>query len=57
MSAAVWWSPVESTQCGQKVHNLCTATEQLAADIEVLAFADSSTCPHRSWLKWLVSGD
>lgn len=45
-----------ATQCGQKVHNLRYATEQLAADIEVLVFADSNTCPQRSWLKWLVTG-
>ena len=45
-----------STQCGQKVHNLRCATDQLAADVEVLVFADSNACPQRSWLKWLVAG-
>jgi hypothetical protein len=45
-----------ATHCGQKVHNLRCATDQLAGDIEVLVFADSNLCPQPSWLKWLATG-
>jgi ceramide glucosyltransferase len=40
--------------CGQKVHNLLSATSALSQDIEYLAFADSDTRTGRSWLRQLV---
>jgi ceramide glucosyltransferase len=41
--------------CGEKVNNLRTAIEQLPADFEFLAFADSDGRPGKSWLKKLVA--
>jgi ceramide glucosyltransferase len=41
--------------CGEKVNNLRTAIEQLPADFEFLAFADSDGHPGKSWLKKLVA--
>lgn len=43
-----------ATDCGQKVHNLASATRQVPGDVEVLAFADSDARPHRNWLARLV---
>ena len=41
--------------CGEKVNNLRVAIEQLPAEIEVLAFADSDGRPGRLWLRRLVA--
>jgi ceramide glucosyltransferase len=41
--------------CGEKVNNLRIAIEQLPADFEFLAFADSDGRPGKSWLKRLVA--
>src|SRR5260370_4271429 len=41
--------------CGEKVHNLRVAIEQLPAEFEVLVFADSDGRPGRFWLRRLVS--
>jgi ceramide glucosyltransferase len=41
--------------CGEKVHNLRVAIEQLPADIEVLVFADSDGRPGKFWLRRLVA--
>jgi ceramide glucosyltransferase len=41
--------------CGEKVNNLRVAIEQLPADFEFLAFADSDGRPGKSWLKKLVA--
>lgn len=43
--------PVE---CGEKVHNLRTAIEQLPPEFEILVFADSDGRPGRSWLRRLI---
>ncbi|HEX5105353.1 MAG TPA: glycosyltransferase [Pirellulaceae bacterium] len=42
-------------ESGQKVHNLLIATENLPADVNVLAFADSDARPGPDWLAALVS--
>ena len=44
-----------ATDCGQKVHNLIVATQNIPADVEVLAFADSDACPGPMWLTRLVA--
>ena len=41
--------------CGEKVHNLRTAIQQLPADIEVLVFVDSDSRPGHSWLRRLTA--
>jgi ceramide glucosyltransferase len=41
--------------CGEKVHNLRVAIEQLPVEFEVLVFADSDGRPGRSWLRRLVA--
>src|SRR2546430_9187695 len=41
--------------CGEKVHNLRTAIQQLPADIEVLVFVDSDGRPGHSWLRRLTA--
>jgi len=41
--------------CGEKVHNLRVAIEQLPAEFEVLVFADSDGRPGRFWLRRLVA--
>lgn len=43
-----------AVECGQKVHNLRVATEDLPSDVEVLAFVDSDARPHPQWLSRLV---
>lgn len=43
-----------SRLCSQKIHNLLFAYDQLPADAEVLAFADSDICVRRDWLARLV---
>ena len=43
-----------ANDCGQKVHNLRVATENLPAGIEVLAFVDSDARPASDWLRHLV---
>ena len=45
----------QAVGCGQKVHNLMTATATLDEGAEVLAFIDSDTAPERDWLRWLVA--
>jgi hypothetical protein len=44
-----------SVQCGQKVHNLLAATEELPDGIVALAFADADNCPHPHWLAALLT--
>jgi len=41
--------------CGEKVHNLRVAIEQLPAEFEVLVFADSDGRPGKFWLRRLVA--
>lgn len=41
--------------CGQKVHNLRRATEDLSIDVDVLVFADSDASPKSTWLRWIVN--
>ena len=41
--------------CGEKVHNLRVAVEQLPEDFEVLVFADSDGRPGKLWLRRLVA--
>lgn len=41
--------------CGQKVHNLRRATEDLSIDVDVLVFADSDANPKNTWLRWIVN--
>jgi cellulose synthase/poly-beta-1,6-N-acetylglucosamine synthase-like glycosyltransferase len=41
--------------CGEKVHNLRVAIEQLPDDFEVLAFADSDGRPGKFWLRRLIA--
>jgi ceramide glucosyltransferase len=41
--------------CGEKVNNLRVAIEQLPAEFEVLAFADSDGRPGKFWLRRLVA--
>lgn len=43
-----------AADCGQKVHNLITATQQISDSVEVLAFADSDAHPQPHWLKRIV---
>ena len=40
---------------GQKVHNLCVATEHLSPGTKYLAFVDSDARPTRRWLRALLS--
>ena len=42
-------------ECGEKVHNLRVAIEQLTAEFEVLVFADSDGRPGKFWLRRLVA--
>ena len=42
-------------ECGEKVHNLRVAIEQLPVDFEVLVFADSDGRPDKFWLRRLVA--
>jgi cellulose synthase/poly-beta-1,6-N-acetylglucosamine synthase-like glycosyltransferase len=42
-------------ECGEKVHNLRVAIEQLPAEFEVLVFADSDGRPDKFWLRRLVA--
>jgi ceramide glucosyltransferase len=41
--------------CGEKVNNLRVAVEQVPADFEIFAFADSDGRPGRQWLARLVA--
>ena len=41
--------------CGEKVHNLRAAIQQLPEEFEVLAFADSDGRPGHSWLRRLTA--
>lgn len=41
--------------CSEKVNNLRTAIQQLPADFEYIAFADSDGRPGKAWLKRLVA--
>src|SRR5258705_11334239 len=41
-------------ECGEKVHNLRVAIEQLPAEFEVFVFADSDGRPDKFWLRRLV---
>jgi ceramide glucosyltransferase len=41
--------------CGEKVHNLRTAIQQLPEEFEVLVFADSDGRPGHSWLRRLTA--
>jgi len=42
-------------ECGEKIHNLQAAIEQLAPEFEILVFADSDGRPGRTWLKRLTA--
>jgi ceramide glucosyltransferase len=42
-------------ECGEKVHNLRVAIEQLPPEFEVLVFADSDGRPGKFWLRRLVA--
>jgi ceramide glucosyltransferase len=42
-------------ECGEKVHNLRVAIEQLPAEFEVFVFADSDGRPNKFWLRRLVA--
>ncbi|MGI9517390.1 MAG: glycosyltransferase family 2 protein, partial [Pirellulaceae bacterium] len=44
-----------ASEHGQKVHNLLAATENIAADVEVLAFADADILPDPDWLHTLTT--
>lgn len=44
-----------AVESGQKVHNLLEATEELPDSVDALAFADSDTCPHPTWLAALLT--
>ncbi|HET6669599.1 MAG TPA: glycosyltransferase family 2 protein [Pyrinomonadaceae bacterium] len=44
-----------ATNCGQKVHNLRAAVEQLDARSEVLVFVDSDARPGENWLRSLIA--
>ncbi len=44
-----------SDNCGQKVHNLLAALDQVDDEIAVYAFVDSDVCPARGWLRELVA--
>jgi ceramide glucosyltransferase len=44
-----------AVDCGQKVHNLRTATGRLSPRIEYLAFIDSDARPRAEWLRMLVA--
>jgi ceramide glucosyltransferase len=43
--------------CGQKVHNLRTATANLPRDVEFVAFVDSDARPRPEWLRSLLRLD
>ena len=43
-----------STDSGQKVHNLLTATDNLPSNIEILVFVDADVRPPRDWLRRLT---
>ena len=40
---------------GQKNQNLLTALEKVSSDVEVFTFIDADTCPHKDWLRKLVT--
>jgi ceramide glucosyltransferase len=42
-------------ECGEKVHNLLAAIEQLPEGFEILVFADSDGRPGHSWLRRLTA--
>jgi ceramide glucosyltransferase len=42
-------------ECGEKVHNLRVAIEQLPTEFEVFVFADSDGRPDKFWLRRLVA--
>lgn len=43
--------------CGQKVHNLRTATADLSPEVEFVAFVDSDARPRPEWLRSLLRMD
>ena len=45
----------EPRECGEKVHNLRAAVEQLPEGFEILVFADSDGRPGHSWLRRLTA--
>lgn len=42
--------------CGQKVHNLLAAVEQIEDDVDIFAFADMDALVKPTWLRWLAIG-
>ncbi len=44
----------KAVDCSQKVHNLLSATAQIAPDTEALAFADSDIVMEPDWMCWMV---
>ncbi len=49
----VFAGPAQS--CGEKVHNLRTAIQQLPPEFEILVFADSDGRPGHFWLRRLIA--
>ncbi len=45
----------KAVDCGQKVHNLRVATEDIPPTVDHLVFVDSDAQPRREWLRCLVS--
>lgn len=45
----------QAINCGEKVNNLRAAIEQIPAEVEIIAFADSDGRPGRQWLARLVA--
>jgi ceramide glucosyltransferase len=44
-----------ATDCGQKVHNLRVAVDEIAPQSEVLVFVDTDARPAKDWLRKLVA--
>ena len=53
-SSIVIAGPAKS--CGQKVHNLLAAVDQIKNDVDIFAFADMDALVKPSWLRWLAIG-
>jgi ceramide glucosyltransferase len=45
----------DAEHCGEKVHNLLQAIQQLPEEFEILVFADSDGRPGHSWLRRLIA--
>ena len=49
-----WHAAGLAENCGQKVHNLEAALDNISDEVELVAFADSDARPNRRWLRSLV---